>query len=757
MTVSPSASIARTIERGDGAGRNDDVTEAPPLFVVEFKSVINVPPCANIALLNAYIKSYIVVDVTKINDKERQYLRLSEDINTHVKNRCNYDRIIWNSYRDFRINPPIGGYICMELYHTVNSPSSSPVTASSASPSGPSSYIGNAFLGSNDNSDTYIGRAYVPIIDLINNNGNTILQYSLKVDSKTTASVSGNNNRSSTGRNSSSDAMNQCILAVRRGVLSTPTAPIYKTIFLIRHGESRWNEAQESGNVIGLLHYDHGLTKKGIDQANDLHNRWTNACHVSMSNTCTDTTVPGLTKGAILHPHVPYLKQTLIRPSIHQMLSFTEITASSSSSSSLRGLSAASTASTASLIDVFDDGEIEDKEERVLSSDVPALIKECMQTDGSDYCNISSNCSNKNTDDCKYDHDAVIAATASTSDSNIKNNMLNVTKRIRRSITSLTSSVTSNFNQLTRASKQDSCDSIGGTGGATSMSSTVSVSSRLPSSKRKARRDYYRELFIESDRVYSSPLTRAIETSVVALQTHPAMYKPGAFRLYSVIREFKGIGGLDAVGIAYGDAEIKKHVQDELNGTIDDNKSMGILSSSSRILSHMDVYDAGCTWWTNVSDVDTRYEQEIRLVEFSTFVRLCDDDSPIFVGHSLFFRNFCSKRISTFLARNRPMLTSNMRQNKLGNGTLIAVTILFNDIDNGCSDCTIIDADLIFGGSFFGGDNFDDHERERDSVMPDLEEVNVYKLQEDVRSASIISAASSGKKDNSNRDKCTIM
>jgi len=47
-----------------------------------------------------------------------------------------------------------------------------------------------------------------------------------------------------------------------------------KTIFLIRHGESKWNAAQEEKNIGAMLHFDHGLNKDGVEQAQALNKAW---------------------------------------------------------------------------------------------------------------------------------------------------------------------------------------------------------------------------------------------------------------------------------------------------------------------------------------------------------------------------------------------------------------------------------------------------------------------------------------------------
>ena len=59
-----------------------------------------------------------------------------------------------------------------------------------------------------------------------------------------------------------------------RRVFSCEPAPLYRTFFMIRHGESKWNEAQAKINITGMLDKDHALTEDGINQACALNARW---------------------------------------------------------------------------------------------------------------------------------------------------------------------------------------------------------------------------------------------------------------------------------------------------------------------------------------------------------------------------------------------------------------------------------------------------------------------------------------------------
>ena len=51
--------------------------------------------------------------------------------------------------------------------------------------------------------------------------------------------------------------------------------PQEKIIYLIRHGESMWNEAQDAKNVVGMLKFGHPLNAEGISQCQKFNRAWT--------------------------------------------------------------------------------------------------------------------------------------------------------------------------------------------------------------------------------------------------------------------------------------------------------------------------------------------------------------------------------------------------------------------------------------------------------------------------------------------------
>jgi len=164
----------------------------------------------------------------------------------------------------------------------------------------------------------------------------------------------------------------------------------------------------------------------------------------------------------------------------------------------------------------------------------------------------------------------------------------------------------------------------------------------------------------------------------------------------SIIREIKRIGGLDTVGIECGPG-IMRRVKTELQLTMGVARAHDVFDNVK-----VSVNDADQPWWTAISSFENERDQLERVTEFLTFSRYCGHGLPVFVGHSLFFKAFYSKRISAVLARKRPHLSANLKRYRLSNATLLAVTVRYRDLENGASEAVILDADLPFGGGFHG-------------------------------------------------------
>lgn len=112
----------------------------------------------------------------------------------------------------------------------------------------------------------------------------------------------------------------------------------------------------------------------------------------------------------------------------------------------------------------------------------------------------------------------------------------------------------------------------------------------------------------------------------------------------------------------------------------------------------LDVGDTVSPWWTSATSADNITDQRVRTSEFVSFTRYCDAKMPIFVGHSLFFKQFYSNRHAKYLETIRPSITGDLTKFRLGNASVLAVTLLYSGTSD--FDCKILDVDLLYGGYF---------------------------------------------------------
>lgn len=164
------------------------------------------------------------------------------------------------------------------------------------------------------------------------------------------------------------------------------------------------------------------------------------------------------------------------------------------------------------------------------------------------------------------------------------------------------------------------------------------------------------------------------------------------------------------MGIECG-AAIMKRVKNELQSSVGASKAEELTESVE-----VDYTSAENPWWTTLASFDNEKDQLQRIRDFITVSRYCSHTVPVFVGHSLFFRAFYSKRLSKVMARKRPNLTANLKQHKLGNATLMAVTVKYLDHDSGASEALILDADILFGGGFHGAKHVNTQHPHHDSA-----------------------------------------
>ena len=186
--------------------------------------------------------------------------------------------------------------------------------------------------------------------------------------------------------------------------------------------------------------------------------------------------------------------------------------------------------------------------------------------------------------------------------------------------------------------------------------------------------------FLSADAIYSSPLCRAAQTCLIALDGHPALgadaTKP-QLTLLSSAREVKKVGGMDTVGGHVGDA-----ILDSVKA-----QTSAILGAeeTETIMGHVEVdpYDTMDAWWTGAEDRDNDKHMRARFYGFASSLRFShrsglSDKPTIVVGHSLFLREFCTYFMDPDLADADP-LAMKLTQFKLANACMVKLDLEFDD------------------------------------------------------------------------------
>jgi len=204
--------------------------------------------------------------------------------------------------------------------------------------------------------------------------------------------------------------------------------------------------------------------------------------------------------------------------------------------------------------------------------------------------------------------------------------------------------------------------------------------------------------FLEADAIYSSPLSRALQTALVGLKDLPVAEREG-LTLWRSIREIKGIGGLDCVGEAVG-VEIAHRSETcmaEVMGPANAKNTMCVV----------DPGDAVSEWWTGVDDRDTTSSLNDRFIEVMNTLRYGAARAPILVGHSLFFKDFFKRFTGPAFERANKRLAADLQNRKISNAGCVAVDLEFNPNPTAGQAstpalrfCHITDAHLMFGTEF---------------------------------------------------------
>mmetsp|Transcript_76675 Transcript_76675/g.151692 ORF Transcript_76675/g.151692 Transcript_76675/m.151692 type:complete len:490 (+) Transcript_76675:46-1515(+) len=213
--------------------------------------------------------------------------------------------------------------------------------------------------------------------------------------------------------------------------------------------------------------------------------------------------------------------------------------------------------------------------------------------------------------------------------------------------------------------------------------------------------------FFAAEAILASPLTRAIQTAVVAMQHHPLVSR-FPIRLRSEIREIKNVGGLDTIGQFKGDA-ILPHLKKELTDLYTEaaeteghsmrdleqaclgrkqshGKGESAADAIARVNSiRVDTNNTNDEWWTSVKEDE--HDAKDRVAEFLVQMKLCPCENVIAVGHSHFIRHLCRHFLAPRCHQVYPQESKLLGKHTLGNCGVLAVKADFSlPVDNCITD-----------------------------------------------------------------------
>jgi len=193
--------------------------------------------------------------------------------------------------------------------------------------------------------------------------------------------------------------------------------------------------------------------------------------------------------------------------------------------------------------------------------------------------------------------------------------------------------------------------------------------------------------------VYASPLTRAVQTALLALHDHPSVAKWG-MKLLQSAREVKAnLGGLDSVG-KYTGARIHEKAVEMIKGSTVVRAGEYDAAPLERV--GMDSRDVTNDWWTSERDMDSEADLEERMRDFMASVMLGPARTVIVVGHSLFLVALCRRFLGTgYLEHEAVLSKSDLREKKMSNAGCMCLDLKYSDYE-----VEITRANFMFGSEF---------------------------------------------------------
>ena len=242
--------------------------------------------------------------------------------------------------------------------------------------------------------------------------------------------------------------------------------------------------------------------------------------------------------------------------------------------------------------------------------------------------------------------------------------------------------------------------------------------------------------FLNASCVMSSPMTRALQTALLALRGLPIVQRSG-IRLMATAREVKNsIGSLDCVGVAKGSAirwraldGLKSHHTSpsssptflsrkrpsrDLEVVVDDDDSDdddGVLAQ----IRDIEIVSNDCEhgeWWTRKKDHDDDADVLRRLECFLYRLRYGKETSTIVVSHSCFLMRLVEAFSSASFRSSSSGMFDDLAHRKIENCGVVQLELRFPD-DGSVQEC-IQNARLVFGTAFSKSHQSDHHKGNRD-------------------------------------------
>eukprot|EP00041_Stephanoeca_diplocostata_P012619 m.211237 g.211237 ORF g.211237 m.211237 type:complete len:444 (-) comp19025_c0_seq1:489-1820(-) len=202
--------------------------------------------------------------------------------------------------------------------------------------------------------------------------------------------------------------------------------------------------------------------------------------------------------------------------------------------------------------------------------------------------------------------------------------------------------------------------------------------------------------FLNAKLSISSPLTRAVQTALLAMHGHPSTAEHGLLLLRN-LREVKNAGSFDSVGSKSGD-DIAPHVKTKLEEASEDGVMVDIHPN-----------DAVGVWWNYLLDKENDKDTAIRLDGVLNFLKydsaVPDDAATVLAGHSHFFRAMMKRHIGKEFRKRDPAWANTLSKEKLRNGACLCVTFEWSPECVGMGAIpVVVDAKLMFGTTLANGD-----------------------------------------------------